>query len=218
MRNTKLRIVNYVIAVCNLLLAGVFYPLLPDRIPMNWSFDGTAAYSAKYEIFLMCGMGILIAFLLDVLPKIDPRRQNYQKFSSYYDSFCIVIQLFLLAMTGIILTESFRPGTVSVQYVVMLAVGLLFMYIGNIMPKFKSNFFCGVKTPWALSSEEIWRKSQRLGGKCFFIAGILIIFSMLLPGSEAAFAVVMAAVFAAVLIPSVMSYVWWRQEQNSEKH
>lgn len=125
MRNTKLRIVNYVIAVCNLLLAGVFYPLLPDRIPMNWSFDGTAAYSAKYEIFLMCGMGILIAFLLDVLPKIDPRRQNYQKFSSYYDSFCIVIQLFLLAMTGIILTESFRPGTVSVQYVVMLAVGLL---------------------------------------------------------------------------------------------
>ena len=121
-------------------------------------------------------------------------------------------------MTGIILTESFRPGTVSVQYVVMLAVGLLFMYIGNIMPKFKSNFFCGVKTPWALSSEEIWRKSQRLGGKCFFIAGILVIFSLLLPSPETAYAVVIAAVFAAALIPCVMSYVWWRQEQNSEKH
>ena len=218
MRNTKLRIANYVIAVFNLLLAVVFYPALPDRIPMNWSFDGTAAYSAKYEIFLMCGMGILIAFLLDVLPKIDPRRQNYQRFSSYYDSFCVVMQVFLLAMTGIELTESFLPGTASVKYITMRAVGLLFMYIGNIMPKFKSNFYCGVKTPWALSSEEVWRKSQRLGGKCFFIAGILIIFSMLLPGSEAAFAVVMAAVFAAALIPSVMSYVWWRQEQNSEKH
>lgn len=214
MKNLKLRILCYAAAVCNLLLAAAFYPALPDRIPMHWSFNGTASYSAKYEIFPLCGMALLFAVLFDVLPKIDPRKQNYQRFGAYYDGFCVVMQFFLLAMTGIILTESFRPGTISVQIVVMVGVGLLLMYIGNVMPKFKSNFYCGIKTPWTLSSEQVWYKAHRLGGKCFFLAGLAVILSVLLPWPQAAFAVTLIAVLAAALIPSVMSYIWWRQENR----
>lgn len=216
MKNPKLRIANYVLALCNLLLAAVFYSSLPHKIPMHWDIHGTVSYDSKSQIFLMCGMALLFAFLFDVLPHIDPRRQNYQKFSSYYDGFCILMQFFMLGMTGVILTESFRPGTLSVSMFVMLAVGILFLFLGNIMPKIKSNFYMGIKTPWTLSSDEVWRKTNRLGGKCFFVTGILMMISAFLPSQEFSFWIVMVSVLILCLVPSVMSYIWWKQEQKTD--
>lgn len=217
MKNLKLRILCYAVAVCNLLLAAVFYLKLPDRIPMHWAMDGTVTYHPRHELFLMCGMGLLFALLFDLLPRIDPRRGNYQRFGTYYDGFCVVIQFFLLSMTAVILTESFRPGSVSVSTVVRLGVGLLLIFIGNMMPKFKSNFYCGIKTPWTLSSEEVWRKTHRLGGKCFFAAGLVMALSILLPAPRTAFNLSIAAVLLAALAPGVMSYVWWRREAGKAK-
>lgn len=215
MKNRKLRIVNYVLAVCNLLLAAVFYSFLPDRIPMNWGTDGTVSYNDKYQIFFMCGMAVLLALVFDVLPHIDPRKQNYQKFGSYYDGFCIFMQLFLLAITGIVLTESLRPGTLSVPTLSMLGVGILFLFVGNIMPKIKSNFYIGVKTPWTLSSEDVWRRVHRLGGKCFFLAGIILIVCAFLPSQEFAFWLTFICIMVICLLPVVMSYIWWRKEQKA---
>ena len=87
MKNFKLRILCYAVAVCNLLLAAVFYLRLPDRIPMHWAMDGTVTYHPRHELFFMCGMGLLFALLFDLLPRIDPRRGNYQRFGTYYDGF-----------------------------------------------------------------------------------------------------------------------------------
>lgn len=216
MKNRKLRIAAYFLAIITLLITVVLYPSLPDRIPMTWGSNGTVSYEDKYHIFFMSGMGILFAILFDVLPKIDPRRKNYQKFGSYYDGFCVFMQLFLLIMNGVILIESFRPGSVSVPMITMLCMGILFLLIGNILPKVKSNFYMGIKTPWALSSEEVWRKTHRLGGKCFFLAGIVITVSSFLPHQELVFRITFACIMAACLIPGIMSYIWWRQEQNKE--
>lgn len=216
MKNRKLRIAAYALAIITLLMTVVLYPSLPNQIPMTWGTDGTVGYNDKYQIFFMSGMGILFAVLFDILPKIDPRRKNYQKFGSYYDGFCVFMQLFLLIMNGVILTESFRPGTVSVPVITMLCMGILFLFIGNILPKVKSNFYMGIKTPWALSSDEVWRKTHRLGGKCFFLVGIVLIASSFLPDQEAVFWITFVCIMAACLIPSAMSYIWWRREQNKQ--
>lgn len=215
MKNKTYRIINYVIAACHLLLVAVCYSSLPAKIAMNWSMDGTASYSNKAELFAMCGMTVFFAFLFDFLPRIDPRRKNYEKFGSYYDGFCIFMQIFMLLMTGIVLNEAYRPGTISVPMVCMLMVGVLFLYIGNMMPKVKSNFYMGIKTPWALSSEEVWRKTHRLGGKCFFVCGILMIGCAFVPNLKVSFWLTMICVFVIAMIPSIMSYIWWRREQNT---
>lgn len=215
MKNRKFRITVYLLAAFNLLSMAVLYPFLPEQIPMNWGIDGSVDYSDKYQIFLMCGMAVLFAVLFDILPKIDPRKKNYQKFGSYYDGFCVLMQVFMLAMNGIILTETFRPGTVSVPTITLTIIGILFLFIGNIMPKIKSNFYMGIKTPWSLSSEEVWRKTHRLGGKCFFLAGIVMIVCSFLPFRELAFWGSFAVIMIACLIPGIMSYVWWKQEQKN---
>lgn len=215
MKNRKLRIAVYLLAAANLLSMAALYPFLPAQIPMNWGIDGSVDYQNKYQIFMMCGMAVLFAFLFDILPKIDPRKKNYQKFGSYYDWFCVIMQVFMLAMNGIILTETFRPGTVSVPMITMIIVGILFLFLGNIMPKIKSNFYMGIKTPWTLSSEQVWYKTHRLGGKCFFLAGIAMIVCSFLPSEELAFWGTMAVIMVACIIPCAMSYVWWKQEQKN---
>lgn len=214
MKNHVLRAANYFIAAINLLTAAVAYPFLPDQIPMHWDFSGTVSYDDKYQIFLMCGMAVLFAFFLDVLPKIDPRKKNYQKFERYYDGFCVFMQIFLMVMNYIILIESFRPGTLSVPVIIMLGIGILFVFVGNMMPKLKSNFYMGIKTPWALSSEEVWRKTHRLGGKCFFLAGLLLIAGAFFSNRQIVYYMLFACIMIASIVPSVMSYVWWRQEQK----
>lgn len=214
MKNRKLRICAYLLALINLTAAAVLYPALPDQIPMHWGADGTVGFNDKYQLFFLCGMSLLLAFMLDMLPKIDPRRKNYQKFGVYYDGFCVLIQLFMLAMTGIILTEAFRPGTVSVPVITMICVGILLLFTGNIMPKIRSNFYIGIKTPWSLSSEEVWRRTHRLGGKCFFLAGIVMIVCAFLPSQEFAFWGAFLFTMAACLLPGIMSYIWWKNDRG----
>ena len=215
MKNPKMRILTYLMAAAGLLLAAVLYPRLPEQIPTNWNLDGSVTYGGRYTIFLTSGTGLVLAVLFDVLPKIDPRRENYQKFGGYYDLFCVLMEVFLLVMNGIILTETFRPGTLSVPMTVMLGTGFLFLFIGNAMPKFRSNFYMGIKTPWTISSEEVWRKTHRLGGKCFFAAGLVSILIAFLPlDSTVLFGLYTAFLLISCLAPAVLSYFWWRQEQD----
>lgn len=217
MKNPRMRILTYVLAAITLLAAAVLYPTLPDQIPTHWNQNGTVTYGARSTIFLTAGMGLLLAVLFDVLPKIDPRRQNYQKFGSYYDTFCVLMQFFLLIVNGVIFTETLRPGTLSVPMIIMVMIGCLFLFLGNIMPKIKSNFYMGIKTPWTISSEEVWRKTHRLGGKCFFAVGLLSVLSAFLPWkNEVFFGCYTALVLIACLVPGIMSYVWWKQEQRRQ--
>lgn len=217
MKNPNMRILTYLLAAASLLLAAVLYPKLPAQIPTHWDLDGTVTYGGRHMIFLTAGTGLPMALLFDILPKIDPRRQNYQKFGSYYDAFCVLIQLFMLVMNAVMITEALQPGTLSVPMVVMLGIGLLFLFIGNTMPKFKSNFYMGIKTPWTISSEEVWRKTHRLGGKCFFLAGLVSIICAFVPiANPVIFGIYLAVILIACLIPGIMSYIWWRQEQNRQ--
>ena len=122
MKNRKLRILTYVLALAGILLAAVLYPSLPEQIPTHWDMDGNVTYGGRYTIFITAGMGLLFAVMFDVLPKIDPRRQNYEKFGSFYDLFCVLMELFLLIINGVIITETLRPGTVSVPMAITLSI------------------------------------------------------------------------------------------------
>ena len=142
-----------------------------------------------------------MAFLFDYLPQIDPRRRNYVKFNAYYDTFCVFLQVFLLIMLGITLSESFFPGHISVGKIVTLAIGVLFMFIG--------------KTPWTLSDEEIWLRTHRFAGKTMFAAGAAaVILGWSITDRWSGY-VIVAMLLASAFVPCLMSYIWWRQKYGT---
>jgi uncharacterized membrane protein len=55
--------------------------------------------------------------------------------------------------------------------------------MGNYMGKLKPNWFVGIRTPWTLSSETVWNKTHRFGGKVFMLGGLIMIITSIAPMS-----------------------------------
>lgn len=200
----------WLISLLPVILTAAVYRKLPPRIPTNWGFDGQVSYGPRSTLWSLAGMAPFLAALFQVLPSIDPKKRNYRKFEDAYQSFQMFFQIFMLAMVGIVITESLRPGTIQVSTLVTAMCGILFMFMGNMMPKFRQNFFCGFRTPWALSDETVWNKTHRLGGRLIFLAGILGFMGAFLPWDRAKMAMLLVPLMVATAVPYVMSYVWFR--------
>ena len=116
------------------------YGRLPEQVPTNFGFDGTVnAYSPRSTMWLLALLGPFMALMFQILPQIDPKRRNYAKFQKYYDQFAIFLELFLLVVFSLTLTEQPRPGTVSIGRAVTALVSVLLILIDC-----NNNVFCAV--------------------------------------------------------------------------
>lgn len=206
-----------ILSIIPILITAVFYNSLPAQIPTHWGINGDVTYSPKSEIWIILGISFALIPLFVIIPKIDPKKNNYARFSSIYEAFCIIMMLFMAVINCMILLEAMRPGSVSVSKIIPFMVGLLFIYIGNIMPKIKHNYTFGIKTPWALADPEVWSRSNRLAGFISFAGGIIITVSAFFLSEKAVFALLMVFVAVFALVPTVMSYVWFKNTQKDEE-
>ncbi|MCL2580291.1 MAG: SdpI family protein [Oscillospiraceae bacterium] len=211
MNLSKTRVLIWVFALAPLVITSALYNSLPDLIPMHWGIGGRVRYDPKMNIWWLAAMPAALAALFTVLPKIDPRKQNYQKFRGAYDGLCLFIVLFTLGIVGVVLSESLNPGYLRIEFVVTAACGVLFSFLGNILPKVKSNFFVGIRTPWTLSSPEVWHRTHRLAGYLWFYGGLALLAASFFLRAGTLFATMLTIVALIILIPVVMSYVWYRK-------
>lgn len=209
-KNAK-RLIIWGLAMVPLLIIGIFYSSLPAQIPIHWSLDGSVQYGSRSTIWINGSMGILLAILFPILRKIDPRSKNYDKFGKYYDDFQIFMMLFFIVITAVIVSESMKLGRINVEMVIVLLVGVLFTIIGNMMPKFKNNFFIGIRTPWTLANEEVWNRTHRLGGIMWFFGGLVIIATAILLSGSVLFVIFTGVTLVISIVPIFMSYFWFRE-------
>ena len=211
----KKKILKYLLMAAPVLMLLAVYNKLPAEVPMHWNIHGEIdRYGSRNELFLIAGLNIFMGVFMSAIARIDPKQKNYERFRETYDWIIIWTLGFMTVLMGVVLMETMKPGTVNISKVVCMMVGILFIVLGNMMPKVKQNFFTGVKTPWALSSDVVWNKTQRLGGKCLFFGGILILGSAYLTnGSATVFLIILIAVFISI-VPMVMSYIWYKQEME----
>ncbi len=185
---------------------GIYlYPQMPDRMASHWNAQGEVdGYMPKFwGLFLMplISFGLLLLFML--IPKIDPLKQNIQKFRKYYDWFIMLLIAFLFYLYLLTLAANlgydFNMTTTMVP-----ALGILFYYIGILTENAKRNWFIGIRTPWTLSSDVVWNKTHKLGGKLFKIAGILAFLGIIF--QEYAIWFVVVPVLAVAVYTVVYSY------------
>lgn len=90
-------------------------------------------------------------------------------------------------------------------------LGILFIIIGNYLPKCRRNYTMGIKLPWTFRSEENWNATHRFGGRVWVIGGVVMLFAALLPGGWS-IGVMFISIFALALIPTVYSYLYYRRQ------
>jgi uncharacterized membrane protein len=113
------------------------------------------------------------------------------------------------AVLGAALGAPFEMGRM-----VLGGVGILFLALGNYLPRLRSNWWMGIRTPWTLDNEEVWRRTHRLGGWSFALGGLLCVLGALLLPVEVAGIVGLCSLGAAAVVPVVYSYVIWRQQRR----
>lgn len=151
---------------------------LPDdaRIPAHWNLKGEIDRNVgKWTgilFFPLVNIGIILLFIF--LPYLSIRYKNAKEEFAFILHKLSAILIFVFSCTHIY-TLLLAKGTLkpSVNPILSL-IGLIFIYAGFLLSKVPSNFYVGIRTPWTLSSENVWKKTQKVGGICFILGGILM--------------------------------------------
>ena len=139
------------------------------------------------------------------------------KFQKYYDFFAVFMTVFVTVVFLIATRETLHPGSVSVGRIVTAMVACLFIVIGNMMGKIKHNYLFGIKTPWTLADPDVWVRTHSLGGKIWFIFGILMLPAALLLKEQVFFWLLMAGLLGSVIVLFAASYLFFRQKNREEE-
>ncbi|PFW95979.1 SdpI family protein [Bacillus pseudomycoides] len=194
------------------LIWAISWPYLPDTIATHWSGGTADGFSSKLT-GMMSMVGIMIGcyVFLNVLQKIDPKKENYEKFSKAL----MMINNSLLVVLFIGNIDIITNGLgykLFINRVPELLVGILFLIIGNYLPQCKPNFFVGMRNPWTLSNEEVWRKTHRFSGKAFVALGLMMMVSIVVPAEWRSY-MMLTMILIAVVLTNGYSYILYKKEQ-----
>jgi uncharacterized membrane protein len=193
--------------------SAVVYPRLPETIPTHWNLSGrpdgwsNRVWGAWWlPIFLTVMWG-----LVQLLPRIDPRGSNYAKFGGAFEAIIVSVMLFMLALHVVMLMAALGYP-VQMERILPIGIGLLLVVIGNLLPRARPNWFVGIRTPWTLSSDRVWEKTHRFGGRVFVASGLLLTIAglLLVQWAHVVLVTVLALSTISVL---VYSYLEWKREQ-----
>lgn len=190
-----------------------FYPQMPERIASHWNAQGKVdGYMSKFwGLFLMpvVSVGLILLFIL--IPRIDPLKENIGEFRGYYDRFIVLLVLFLFYLH--LLTIFWNIGMrFDMLRVLAPALGILYYCCGILTENAKRNWFIGIRTPWTLSSEDVWDKTHKIGGKLFKIAGLVAILGIVFGGYAIFFVIAPIILVAAYAV--IYSYFEYQKEMK----
>ncbi len=181
-------------------------PVMPARIAIHWDSSGAVnGYSGKpLGSMILPVLLLTIGVLYELIPRIDPKRENIESSRRAYDLMFMAVILFLLVIQVFVLLWNlgykfqFNSG-------ISAAFGILFVVLGYILGDIRPNWFVGIRTPWTLSSEYVWKRTHSLGQKLFILSGLISFFGVLFP-EWAVYLILVPVVLSSV---SLVVYSYW---------
>ncbi len=188
---------------------------MPEKMASHWNYKGEVdGYMQKsVGLFLMPILSVVLFVLFSFIPKIDPLKSNIEKFRKYYDEFIVLIIVFLFYIY--LLTIAWNLGIkFNMNQMIPPAIGILFYYSGILIENSKRNWFIGIRTPWTLSSDNVWDKTHKIGGKLFKVSGIISLLGIFFGDYSMFFLLV--PIIASSIYVTIYSYAEYRKEHNQE--
>ena len=208
----KTLIVTTIITLLPILAGLILWNKLPDQIPMHFNaageVDGWA--SKAVAVFAMPLALVAVQWLCAVGSfKMDPKAQNLN------EKVMGLVLWFIPVMS--VLMHVLVYGTalgkeMNVQVVIPLLMGLLFIAIGNWLPKCKQTYTLGIRLPWTLADEDNWNRTHRFAGPVWVVCGVIVAAGALVGG--AFLWVMLAALLTMIAAPTVYSYLLFRKAQK----
>ncbi|RME07585.1 MAG: SdpI family protein [Anaerolineae bacterium] len=215
MSNRTTLILTVTLILIATLASVLLAPQMPEEMASHWNAQGEVdGYQSKFwGLYLMplVSLGMLGLYLL--IPQIDPLKENIARFRGYFNTFIVLMLVFLLYVHGLSLAWNLGYTGFDMGRAMTPAIGLLFIYIGVLLKNARRNWFIGIRTPWTLSSERVWDATHRRGSVLYIGAGVVTLLGLLFERWAIWFVIVPVIVASLYLV--VYSYFLWRSEQAS---
>ena len=203
-----------------IIISIITYSQMPEKIAIHWDTQGdiNGQMSKLWGLFLMPILLIGLTILFRFIPKIDPLKENIELIRKHYDRFIIIITLFILFIHIHIILWNLGLK-INPNMILPIGVGILFYHMGLLWEKAKKNWFIGIRTPWTMTSDTVWDKTNKLAGKLFKIAGYIAISAILLPN----YAIFFIAIPILLITPYTVYYSYkeyqkeMMQKENEER-
>ena len=183
---------------------------LPAQIPTHWNFAGEIdGYSGK--LFAVAGLPLFLAavhLICAVAMGIDPKKNNIS--GKVYSMVLWIVPVITLVVMGAVYAAALGVA-IDIVSVMGVLVGLVFVVLGNYMPKCSRNYTVGYRLPWTLEDEENWNKTHRLAGRLFVLAGLV----MLAAVPVGFFPAALVAALVLTVVPGVYSYLLYRKQHKA---
>jgi uncharacterized membrane protein len=194
-------------------IGAVLYPSLPDQIASHWNTAGEAnGWSSKFwGVFLFPLLMAGLFALYFIIPRIDPLKANIESFRKYYDKFWVLMFAFFAYIFG--LSMWWNLGyEFNFTAAMVPAMAVMLYSLGVITERTKRNWFVGIRTPWTLSSDVVWDKTHKLGGKLFKIAAAISLVGLVFRDGKMIFATLVIPLMVVVLVTVLYSYLEFRKQ------
>ncbi len=203
MKNSKWELLlTSLVCLLPLPVGAALYPRLPEIMVTHWDFSGNAnGWSSRAATVFGLPLFILALHLVCFYAESRETKKNTNPvLRTVLLWFCPAVSL----LGGAVTLGTGLGYEMHISTVVPVFVGLLFLILGNYLPKIRQNRTMGIKLPWTLQSEENWNRTHRLAGFLWVAGGLLLILLTLLGlGNVWVYAAVTAAM---VLIPGFYSW------------
>ena len=189
------------------------------QLPIHWNAVGEVdRYAGKAEgLLLLPAISIGIFALLILILKIEPRKLNLSPSTKAFTAMGACVGGILFLTQAVVVAVAFGLEVNAVA-VITAATGALMIVIGNFMGKIRSNFMFGVRTPWTLSSELSWNKTNRLAGKLLMALGLFMLILAFTATTGPILIYGVGGLLVAITAFSfVYSYLVWRGDTEAQR-
>ena len=205
--------VTSVIILLPMAVGLLLWDKLPEKIPYHWGVNGEVdGWASKTQaVFLMPSFMLAMQWFCALMTGLDPKAKNVtaSKMMGIVLWIIPVLNLFLHVMVWL----AAFGREVNMAVIMPLFMGVLFVVLGNYLPKCRQSYTLGIKLPWTLNDEENWNATHRLAGKLWVAGGLLTMVCAVLPGVWA-FIVMMSVLVVMCAIPTVYSYRYYKTHKN----
>lgn len=203
-------IMSSIITLLPMLAGLVFWDKLPETMATHFSASGSAdGFDSK--AFVVFGLPIIllgIFWLCIFLTLKDSNNKNQNKKALGLVTW--ILPILSIAVNGMIYATALEIK-INPVIVIALLLGIMFIAIGNYMPKCKQNFTLGIKIKWTLENEENWNKTHRFAGKVWVIGGLIMLLTSFLKLEYALLSLLVLTILM-VALPVIYSYCYHKKQ------
>lgn len=212
-KNLKTLIITSLLTLFPIVAGLLLWDQLPGQIATHWGVDGQADgwSSLPVAVFVLPLTMLAVQWLCVLVTAKDPGNQGRnQKLQALV---LWIIPLLSNLCSGLMYALALGMRF-SITNVMTAAIGILFMVIGNYMPKCKMNSTIGIKIHWTYTSEENWNATHRFAGKLWFLCGLILTVCGILLG-DPGMLIMLGVMLVMVLAPIVYSWLYYRRQKQA---